>query len=97
MDAEFNRELERIRGGEVEEVLDLRNGNIGDDGARALSTALIHENNKVITLNLSLYNVGDEGVKYLSTALMNKNNKLITLNLPYNNIGDDGARVYLWR
>jgi len=50
MDANFNLLIERIRRGTVQ-ILDLRNKNIGDDGARALSIALMNENNKVSKLN----------------------------------------------
>ena len=73
------------------EVLNFRNRNIGDDGARALSTALIHENNKVTTLTLLHTNIGYDGARSLSTALMNENNKATELIFWNNRIGDDGV------
>ena len=62
MNADFNQQLEEIRQGKVE-VLRLRLGcrNIGVDGTRSLSTALMNENNKVIRLELSENKIGDDG------------------------------------
>ena len=88
MDApDFSRELERIRGGEVE-VLNLGKRHFFD-----LSPALMTgEHIKLITLKLSLNKIGDDGVKSLSSALMNENNKLTTLDVRFNSIGVDGIK-----
>ena len=61
--ANFNRILEGIHGGEVE-VLNLRYRGVGVDEARALSLALMNESNKVTTLNLSLNNIGDAEAQF---------------------------------
>ena len=61
---------------EVED-LTLENPDIGLDGDRSSSIALMNENNKVTSLDLSNIMIGDEGVQSLSLALMNENNKVI--------------------
>jgi len=88
MDADFNEKLEEIRRGEVE-ALKLRNKNISDDEVRALSIALMNENNKVISLDLSWNRIDHDRVKSLSTALMNENNKLASLTLSYSTIRNE--------
>ena len=64
MDANFNVLLEEIRGGSVE-ILKLWNNNIGDDGARALSIALVNTTNKVISIDLSWSNLRNDGISAL--------------------------------
>ena len=52
MEQDFNQQLEEIRGGTVK-FLNLYHDKIGDNGARALSMALMNENNKVISIDLT--------------------------------------------
>ena len=59
MDADFNQKLQRVRGGTVE-VMKFWNNEIGDEGARALSMALMHKNHKVTTLNLYHNKIGED-------------------------------------
>jgi len=63
--------------------------NIGHGGIQALSTALMNENNKVITLRLADSKFGNEGLRSLSVALMNENNKVTALDLSINEFGDE--------
>jgi len=55
MAADFDQLLERIRGGEVD-VLNLESQHMNSDRVRALSMALMNENNEVISLDLSRNN-----------------------------------------
>ena len=76
--------------------VDLSHNKIGDDEVNSLSIALMNENNKVTSLNLSSnHNIGADGAKSLSTAFMNGNNKVTTLILEQNSIGIQGSVAML--
>ena len=52
---------------------------IGAEGARSLSNALMNENNKITKLDVSSNGIRDDVVSALSIALMNENNQVTTL------------------
>ena len=69
--------------------LNLGDNRIGDDGAKALATAL-KNNTSLTSLNLLGNRIGDDGAKALATAL-ETNTSLTSLELGFNRIGADGA------
>ncbi len=71
--------------------LDLRDNNIGTEGANALATVL-KENSSLTNLDLSGNNIGDEGVNALATVLK-ENSSLTSLDLGGNNIGDEAGEL----
>ncbi|KAG0300873.1 hypothetical protein BGZ98_008797 [Dissophora globulifera] len=72
-------------------ILDLRDGSIGDSGARALSEAL-KTNSTLTNLSLRGNSIKNDGVQALSKALKT-NLTLTTLDLQSNSIGDNGAQA----
>jgi hypothetical protein len=72
-------------------TLDLRDNNIGDEGAHALAAAL-GDNATLTALHLSHNNIGAEVARALAAALGN-NVKLTQLLLGSNDIGAEGARA----
>lgn len=69
--------------------LDLKYGNIGDEGSIAFAKAL-ESNSTLKILELHRNQIGSEGAKALARALVS-NSTLIKLDLQNNNIDDEGA------
>ena len=60
-------------------TINLSSNQIGDDGVKSLSTALMNENNKVTTLSLDLKNVGTPGLaSFLKNVRFSLVNRLYT-------------------
>ncbi|KAK3236789.1 hypothetical protein CYMTET_53090, partial [Cymbomonas tetramitiformis] len=84
-------------------ILNLRDNNIGPNGAKALAVALTPNaqgvfNKSINTLNLKGNNIGPEGAKALAVALTPDaegvfNTSVNTLHLEGNNIGNEGAKA----
>jgi hypothetical protein len=64
---------------------------IGDEGARALTTALAR-NTSVTTLIMDLNEITDEGARALAKMLVT-NTSVVMLSVNYNEIGNEGARA----
>eukprot|EP00300_Choanocystis_sp_HF-7_P025979 c2840_g1_i1.p1 GENE.c2840_g1_i1~~c2840_g1_i1.p1 ORF type:complete len:314 (+),score=88.28 c2840_g1_i1:81-1022(+) len=73
------------------ENLNLDVGNVGDEGVRALASAL-RTNTSLKTLSLASNHIGNSGAEALANVLRT-NASLGWLSLSGNNIGDEGARV----
>ena len=68
-------------------ALNLGHNNIGDEGVRQLSNAIV--NSQLRRLNISGNNITDEGVQQLSNAIVNSHMR--GLNIGNNNITDEGV------
>ena len=84
-----------LKGNDTLTSLNLHDNDIGDEGAKALATAMKeNENIKLTSLNLRANNIGDEGARAIATAMKeNEKIKLTRLNLGLNAIGDEGAKA----
>ena len=71
--------------------LNLTRNQIGDEGVKYLTTALINNNCKLNTLGLKENDITDKGVEHLTTALINNNCKLTNLAVEGNEITDKGV------
>jgi Ran GTPase-activating protein (RanGAP) involved in mRNA processing and transport len=70
--------------------LNLFNARIGDDGAKALSLAIINTDAELESINLRDNRISDEGAVALAAA-MAQNKHVRSLQLRGNDIGDRGA------
>ncbi|XP_015766112.1 PREDICTED: protein NLRC3-like [Acropora digitifera] len=68
--------------------LNLRDNNIGDEGVKQLSNAIV--NSQLRSLNLRHNNITDEGVQQLSNVL--GKSQLSSLDLGFNNIGNESVK-----
>ncbi|WP_342257080.1 tetratricopeptide repeat protein [Rickettsia endosymbiont of Aspidapion aeneum] len=85
----FTAEANNLKNGAT--TLDLRNKNIGAEGAKAIAEGL-KTNNSITLLQLQSNNIGAEGAKAIAEALKT-NNSITQLNLCGNYIGDEGAKA----
>jgi hypothetical protein len=87
----YNDLVNGIKNNNTITEIDLKNNNIGNNGAKALADAL-KVNNIITKLELWDNNIGIEGAIAIA-GMLEKNTTITKLELWDNNIGDDGAKA----